>query len=462
MRNILIVDDTDSTYTYCREFLSEHFHFDYLSSGKDLSAYLKANDIDLVLLDKNFQETPDDRLIGPAGEKHNEGLRILALIKKIDRSIPVIMITSYGDIVSAEQAINLGAYDYIESDMLTRGETILKNKIRNAILKASEDNSALINKFRSLGMVGSSPASIELFRKLETAAKSDEPVLLTGPTGAGKDKAAKAIHALSRRSSAGFINCALPERPASMIESELFGVEKKAATGVDFRPGIFEVVSGGTILLNEIGDLPAEIQAKLLRVIEEGIVYRVGGVKGIETDFRLICATNKNLGDMIKRGDFREDLFYRINNLRIEVPSLNDRGEDIPELIASILDEYSSGRNIDRPEISDKAVAAMKNRDWHGNIRELRNVVEDLAETGNGIITLGTLVNQTGSMNRREVSGAGSKSGSYLDGKKLSDLERELIEYNYRKFNGDIDRIAESTGISRTKIYERLKQYGIK
>lgn len=462
MRNILIIDDTDSTYTYCREFLSNYFSFKYLPSGYGIETYLKENDIDLVLLDKNFRNTPDDKLLGPVSEKHNEGLRILGLIKKIKKTIPVIMITSYGDIISAEQAVNLGAYDYIESDMLIRGETILKNKINNALKKAEEDNSGLINKFRSLGMVGSSPISIELFRRIEKAALISEPALLTGPTGAGKDKAAKTIHGISPRGGAKFINFALPERSSSMIESELFGVEKRAATGVDFHHGVFEAASGGTILFNEIGDLPLNIQTKLLRVIEEGIIYRIGGVKGIEIECKMIFATNKILEEMLKSGKFREDLFYRINSNRIEIPSLDARKDDIPELIAFLMDEYSFKRNIERPEISDKAVEALKRRNWPGNIRELKNTVEGLIENCDGVITLGTLANHSGIGYKTKEPVIKTETESYVEGKKLADLERESIEYHYNKFKGEIDKVAEILGISRSKIYERLKQYGIK
>ncbi|MBD3168747.1 MAG: response regulator [candidate division Zixibacteria bacterium] len=462
MRNILIIDDTDSTYTYCREFLSNYFSFKYLPSGFDIEAYLKDNDIDLVLLDKNFRNTPDDKLIGPVSEKHNEGLRILGLIKKLKNSLPVIMITSYGDIISAEQAINLGAYDYIESDMLIRGETILKNKINNALEKADEDNSDLLDKFHALGMAGSSLLSIELFQNIEKAAGNDEPILLTGPTGAGKDKAARIIHERSARIQGEFINFALPERSSTMIESELFGIEKKAATGVDFHHGIFEAASGGTVLLNEIGELSLSIQTKLLRVIEEGIVYRIGGVKAIEFDCKMIFATNKNLAAMVKNGDFRKDLYYRINSNHIEIPSLDARRNDIPELIELMIDDYSNKRSIIRPEISDKAVDALKNRNWPGNIRELRNIIEGLIENCDGVITLGTIVNHGGNYDQLKDNYSVREPKSYLDGKKLTDLERESIEYHYNKFKGDIDKVAETTGISRSKIYERLKQYGIK
>jgi len=214
-------------------------------------------------------------------------------------------------------------------------------------------------------------------------------------------------------------------------------------------------------LLNEIGDFPLDLQAKLLRVLEEKSIYRVGGSAPVKTDFRLICATNKDLKREVEDGRFREDLYYRINNVSIEIPPLSDRIEDIPPLVHWIIGDYCRKMGVERPEISDKAMEALQSREWLGNIRELKNVVEHLINIGNGVITLGTLAS-------RSSIGVGSKIHSprnlsiYLDGKTLSDLERDIIEFNFRKYGGDVDRIARAIGISRSKLYERLSQYGLR
>ncbi|MBD3234639.1 MAG: response regulator [candidate division Zixibacteria bacterium] len=462
MYKVLIIDDTDGTYAYCREFLSDQFQFYHLKNGLNLNEYLKHTEIHLILLDKNFQEIPESELVGPANDKINEGLHILAEIKKINKSIPVMMLTSYGDLTSAERAIRLGAYDYIESDMLSAGESLIRNRMLNAINRSAADKSAISDKFRKLGVVGSHPNTLRLFQEIEGAARSNQPVLLLGPTGSGKDLTALAIHRLSNRKNGVFVNCSLPERAETMMESELFGHRKGAFTGAtQDRAGFFERADGGTLLLNEIGDFPLGLQTKLLRVIEEKTVFRIGGGNPVKTDFRLVCATNKDLQSEVSNGNFREDLLYRINKITIKLPSLSERIDDIPQLVYSILDNFSLKYGVKRPEISDKAIEALKNRQWAGNIRELKSVVEYLAEHCEGAITLGALasVDMNGKKEVKQISRGAENH--YLNDKTISQLERELIEYNFKKYNGDIDKMTASTGISRSKIYERFKQYGL-
>jgi len=460
--NVLIIDDTDGTYIYCKDFLSDQFYFQYLRNALKLAQYLRDNKIDLILLDKNFEELPDDQLIGPSQDKHNEGLHILDRIKGIIKSIPVIMLTSYGDFETAEQAIQKGAFDYIESDIFAKGESLLRNRMLNAIRQSAKDPSDLIDKFKGLGMVGTSPIALKLFKSIEQAAKSDNPVLLTGSTGTGKDKTADVIHQLSVKADGPFINCSLPERSETIIESEFFGIEQKAATGVDMRIGYFEKSSGGTLFLNEIGEFPLGLQAKLLRVLEEKSVYRVGSVKPIEVDFKLICATNKDLKKAVKKNEFRGDLYYRINKTSINMLDLTQRKDDIPPLVHHFLELAAKKMNIEIPEISDKAINYLANQPWPGNIRQLKNTVEKLIESGKDIISLGTLAQEMTIASDANQQKAASKDRQHLNGKTLVDLEHDLIKYNYRKYNGDIEKIIQATGISRTKLYERLKKYDIR
>ncbi len=462
MWNILIIDDSDGTYTFCQEFLTDQFNFHYSRNGQNLDNQLKKNKIDLILLDKNFQELPDEELVGPLKDKHNEGLHILNLIKKTDDSIPVIMITSYGDYTSAEQAINLGAYDYIDSDMLSRGESLLKNRVINALQHTSEDYSELVNKFRDLGMIGSSTIAINIYKAIESIVNNDDPVLLLGPTGAGKDLAACIIHKLSTRKEHSFIDWKVSERSESAIESELFGAEKKAFTGVDSSIGVFEKASGGTILLNEIGEIPPNIQTKLLGVLEGNTIYKSGGSNPIITDFRLICATNKDIDNEVEKGSFRRDLYYRINNNVIYLPPLSERTDDISEMIKLILDDYSKETNKERPEISDKAIEILKKRQWTGNFRELRKTIKRLAEISEGVITLGTIINFDKQKDTSQNKGIDPTETYTFKDKTFKEVERDYFEFYYKKFNGDIDKMANATGRARATLYDRKKQYGLK
>lgn len=372
MANILIIEDESAIRRVLGKILSEenkNYKVSEASDGLEGIELIKDNDYDLVLCDIKMPKM--------------DGVEVLEAIKKIKPEIPVVMISGHGDLDTAVNTMRLGAFDYISKPPdLNR----LLNTVRNALDKKSlvVENTRLKKKVsKNYEMVGESELIIIIKNIIEKVAPTDARVLITGQNGTGKELVAHWLHEKSDRSKGPFIEVNCAAIPSELIESELFGHVKGSFTGANKdRAGKFEAANGGTIFLDEIGDMSAKAQAKVLRALQENKIQRVGSDRDIKVDVRILAATNKDLKQEIEDKNFREDLYHRLAVILINVPSLNDRREDIPLLINYFAAKIAKEQGNAAKQFEDNAFKLLQEYDWTGNIRELRNVVERLIILG--------------------------------------------------------------------------------
>jgi DNA-binding NtrC family response regulator len=457
---VLVVEDQPEIVDYCNRYISDGFVYDRLKSGKQVDVALNSKEYDLVLLDKNFSHNSPDELLGPPHQAVNEGIEILKKIKSIDINLPVIIITGFGDRESVSTAFRLGAFDYAEAEIMTEDEMILRRKMENAILGFSARSRELVEKYNRAGLIGKSPVMVEIYRKIEEALKTDCTVLILGETGTGKDVLAGILHKMSNRSSGPFIRCDMTQN--DLIESSLFGHLKGSFTDAKSdRKGFFELADGGVILLNEIGELSLDNQKKLLIALEDKEIYPKGSEKPIIINARVISATNKNLLKAIEDEEFRRDLYVRLNKMRIIMPSLRQRPEDIPLLVRHFIDSYCQQQSISSLEITYNAMEYLQARDWPGNVRELKDAVERIVELSDSIVSIKEVVSfDKYQFVQLDPPSLEKTETSYAD-KTLEQVEREMIIYYLNKYNGYIKPAHEAIGISRGTIYSRIAQYNL-
>ncbi len=372
MPKILIIEDEASIRRVLGKILSEEndtYEVDEAEDGVSGLDKIKNTDYDLVLCDIKMPKM--------------DGVELLEAVKKIKPEIPMVMISGHGDMETAINTMRLGAFDYISKPPdLNR----LLNTVRNALDKKQlvVENKILKKKVsKQYEMIGASDVINQIKDMIEKVAPTDARVLITGPNGTGKELVAHQLHENSERANAPFIEVNCAAIPSELIESELFGHVKGAFTSaVKDRAGKFEAADKGTIFLDEIGDMSLSAQAKVLRVLQENMIQRVGADKDIKVDVRVIAATNKDLKLEIAEGRFREDLYHRLAVILIKVPALNDRRDDIPLLIGHFTEKIASEHGNAPKPFSDAAINLLKEYDWTGNIRELRNVVERLIILG--------------------------------------------------------------------------------
>lgn len=375
MPGILVIDDEKSIRNTLREILEyEKYTVDDAPDGLEGISLVKENKYDAILCDIKMPRM--------------DGIEVLKQLLPLTDA-PVIMISGHGTIETAVEAIKMGAFDYIAKPLdLNR----LLITLRNAFDKGSLIRETRILKRRISGayeMIGESEAILGIREMIARVAPTDARVMITGRNGSGKELVARHLHALSPRANGPFIEVNCAAIPAELIESNLFGHEKGSFTSaIKQHKGDFEQADGGTIFLDEIGDMSLSAQSKVLRVLQENKITRVGGEKEIPVDVRVIAATNKNLKEEIQKKTFREDLYHRLSVIVIEVPSLNNRLDDIPLLVDHFLTEYCSSMGKVKTEIQPEAIEELKKINWTGNIRELRNVVERLVILCDGIITI--------------------------------------------------------------------------
>ena len=369
MTKILIIDDERSIRRTLKEILEfEDYKVDAAEDGK---AGLKAatdNAYDVIFCDIKMPQM--------------DGLEVLAELKNRGVVTPVIMISGHGNIETAVDSIKNGAYDFIEKPLdLNRILVTIKNALEKSDLV--QETVVLKKEVKKLAksstIIGESKPIQDILEIIAKVGPTDARVLVTGPNGSGKELVARQLHQNSTRSKSPFVEVNCAAIPSELIESELFGHEKGAFTSANkMRKGKFELADGGTLFLDEIGDMSASAQAKVLRALQENRITRVGGEKDIKVNPRVVAATNKDLKKMIEAGEFREDLYHRLSVILIEVPSLNDRKDDIPLLAQFFIEKVCKEYGIATKQFTDGALKALQNVDWTGNIRELRNIVERL------------------------------------------------------------------------------------
>jgi len=372
MSKILIIEDEAAIRRVLVKILSEEsdtYHVEEAEDGLAGIKKIKKEDYDLVLCDIKMPKM--------------DGVEVLEAIKKIKPEIPIVMISGHGDIDTAVNTMRLGAFDYISKPPdLNR----LLNTVRNALDRKElvVENKLLKKKVsKNYEMIGESDAISHIKEMIEKVAETDARVLVTGPNGTGKELVAHWLHEKSQRSKGPMIEVNCAAIPSELIESELFGHLKGAFTGANKdRAGKFEAANGGTIFLDEIGDMSLSAQSKVLRALQENKIQRVGSDKDIKVDVRIIAATNKNLKKEIENGKFREDLYHRLAVILIDVPALNKRREDIPMLIDYFTKKIADEHGTVKKTFSEKSIKLLQEYDWTGNIRELRNVVERLIILG--------------------------------------------------------------------------------
>jgi two-component system nitrogen regulation response regulator NtrX len=392
-----------------------------------------------------------------------DGLEALRKLKEQDPSAIVVMISGHATIQTAVEATQHGAYDILEKPLDT--DRILVT-LRNALahLDLHEENTRLRDVVRSkFEIVGSSYAIRAVTEKIERVGKTPARVLITGENGTGKELVARAIHSLSTRAKAPFVEVNCAAIPAELIESELFGHMKGSFTGaVADRAGKFEQAHGGTLFLDEIGDMSLAAQAKVLRVLQDGVVTRIGGSKPIQVDVRVLAATNKDLESEIATGRFREDLYYRLNVVPIHVPPLRERREDIPLLIAHFLTQLTGPGGLAPRAMSDDAVTRLGQLDWPGNVRELRNTIERLLILASGPRITADDVDQL--VGRRADVGEGGL-GSLLDVPTFEEFkhaaERAYLIAKLRAFDWNVSETARALDMPRSNLYKKIERYGL-
>ena len=375
MAKILVIDDERSIRNSMKDILSFEGHEVILAeNGMEGLVAVKSDKPEVVFCDIKMPK--------------KEGIEVLQRIKEFTPETPVIMISGHGTIETAIEAIKKGAYDFIEKPLdLNRILITIKNATdKSQLLQETKSLKTKVSK--KYEMIGTSQSLEHIRIMIDKVAVSDARVLITGPNGCGKELVAHQLHEKSNRHDKAFIEVNCAAIPSELIESELFGHEKGSFTSaIKQKKGKFEMASGGTLFLDEIGDMSLEAQAKVLRALQENKISRIGSDTDINVDVRVIAATNKNLKEEISKGKFREDLYHRLSVIIIEVPSLKDRPEDIPELVKYFLETICTDMGIARKEITPEGLERLKSYEWSGNIRELRNVVERLIILGSPVIT---------------------------------------------------------------------------
>ena len=392
-----------------------------------------------------------------------DGLEALQKLRAQDQQAVVVMISGHATIQTAVEATQHGAYDILEKPLDT--DRILVT-LRNALahLDLHEENARLRDTVRSrFAIVGASFAIRAVTEKIELVAKTPARVLITGENGTGKELVAQAIHANSPRAKSPFVEVNCAAIPSELIESELFGHMKGSFTGaVQDRSGKFEQADGGTLFLDEVGDMSLAAQAKVLRVLQDGVVTRIGGAKTVQVDVRVLAATNKDVEAEIAAGRFREDLFYRLNVVPIHVPPLRERREDIPLLVGHFIDQLTGPAGLAPRAVGDDAVARLSQLEWPGNVRELRNTIERLLILSSGPRIRADDVDRL--VGRRPDSGDGGL-GSLLDVPTFEEFkhaaERAYLVAKLRAYDWNVSETARALDMPRSNLYKKIERYGL-
>jgi len=438
--SILIVDDEESVRdSLFNWFIEDGYRVECAESAKKALSILESDNFDIILADIKMPGM--------------DGLEMLRRIKFLKKDSIVIVMTAFATVDTAVQALKDGAFDYVTKPF---DPDDLSHLIRNASkqIALTEENVVLKEQVITLenveDLIGNSKAMIKVLRQVEHVAQSDSSVIITGESGTGKELIAKAIHSNSQRKFFPLVSVHCGALNESLLESELFGHEKGAFTGAMYnRKGRFEMADGGTIFLDEIATIPSKMQIELLRVLESKRFVRVGGNKEISSDFRVICATNRDLKSMVKEGTFREDLYYRLNVVNIHIPPLRERIEDIHLLVDYFIKKYCTSMNRQPITIDSAALKRLEGFDFPGNIRELENMIERAIVIGNG----------------KEIRLKDLPLGKEVVDNSIESLEESEkihIQLILTKYHWNISRSAKALKVDRVTLYKKIKKYDLK
>jgi DNA-binding NtrC family response regulator len=444
---ILVVDDEEQMRDLLAKVLERKgYEVSVCGDGAEALALLEREPADLVITDVRMPGL--------------NGMEALRAIKELNHEIVVLIMTAFGSIDQAVQAVKEGAYDYINKPfkideiLLTIEKALEERHLRHEVTTLRQE---LRTRYHFENLIGKSRAMQEVFGLIEQVAGSRSTVMVYGKSGTGKELVAKAVHYNSPRSAKAFVavNCAAI--PAELLESELFGHEKGAFTGaIATKVGKFELATGGTLFLDEIGHMRLDLQAKILRALQEREVERVGGTRTIKIDVRVLAATNRDLKKAIEDGTFREDLYYRLNVVPITLPDLKDRQEDIPLLANHFVQKFAPESNPAIREISKEAMAILMSHTWPGNVRELENVIERAVTLGRGPAV------EPRDLPPQLAGGTNPLERALAKEATLEDLEKDYIAMILRRTKGHQIRAASILGIDRRTLYRKIRRFGLK
>lgn len=445
---VLVIDDEPAHRLMVRVVLGDAgFKVLEADNGSSGLATLRAKPVDVVLLDMRM---PGMSGLDVLQKMHEEGI-----------ATPVIMLTAFGNVSSAVESMKIGAWDYLTKP--TDNDELLAVVIKAAehvrLTRENRDLKKQIGQLRETRIIGNSPEIRKVVELIEQVGPSEANVLILGESGTGKELVAQQLHEQSARCKGPLVKVNCAALPENLLESELFGYVRGAFTGAaQDKPGRFQLAGGGTLFLDEIGELPLTLQAKILRALQERIVEPLGGVTPVSIDVRFIAATNRDLPAMIAAGNFREDLYYRLNVLEIRIPPLRERSEDIPLLVDYLLDKL--GRKNNRPirTVSREFLDALGRHEWRGNVRELENVLERAL-----ILCRADMLDLRDLPDHLLASAPASRPAHQAQPGEspLEAAERHALEETLRKYAGHRERTAQALGISRRTLQYRLKKYGL-
>lgn len=449
--SILIVDDEDAQRSVLKGYLEKKgYRIFSASSGNEGIKTVQNNIIDIILSDFKM---PD-----------RTGLEVLEEVKKINPEISFVILTAYGTIENAVKAMRLGAFDYISKPVdLDELDLMIERIIENRNLKSENQilKNQLKEKFKIDSFISQSPKMEEVLSVASRAADSRATVLITGESGTGKEVLAKSIHYVSSRKDKPFVAVNIPALPETLLESELFGHEKGAFTGAEkSKKGRFELAHEGTIFLDEIGDIPINLQVKLLRVLQEHQIEKLGATETVNIDVRIIAATHQNLEQKIKDGSFREDLFYRLNIVSLNIPPLRERKEDILPLIEHFIEKYSKENGRENLSLSKETVDTLIKYNFPGNVRELENIIERAVVLSRGnTITVNDLPNVVKGFKAEKEIPANEETTLI---EQVEELEKKLIFDALTKSNGNQSQAGRLLGLTERNLRYKMQKYGIK
>jgi len=446
--HILVVDDDRNHCKVLKGLLESTGYQALVAYSADAAMpIIDQKDLDLIITDLKMPG--------------KSGMDLLTLCRERRPSVPVILITAYGTIELAIQALKKGAYDFITKPF---DENELLNVIKKATLESRKNReliSAYFEKEQHFlpDIIGSTPAMQQVFETIQKIAPTDSTVLITGETGVGKELVAKAIHSASHRRNNTFVKINCTAIPETLLESELFGYERGAFTGaVTSKPGRFEIAHKGTVFLDEIGEMPLHLQAKLLNVLQDRAFERLGGMKTIKVDLRIIAATNVDLRNAVRSGKFRSDLFYRFNVVPIHIPPLRERKEDLLPLIQYLLNKFAGKYKKKKLDISPEALASFTNYSWPGNVRELENVLERIVVMSEQD---SIDIDQVPLEIKGEVTSCEFSTFKEQMHSVSIVTEKKMIIDALNKTHQNRTKAAELLGISRRTLQNKIKEYGL-